>query len=443
MLNRSKLFWRGISAKENSGFVAALQTFGANAAVLALNFATGVLTARLLGPSGRGALTALIVWPQLLAFSASIGLPQAIIYCIRREPRASSGLLGRAITLSALAGIVVMIIGMCSASTLLGNHEPSTMLFVRWSMIICPMITVSAVTLASLQAAGKFGLSNINSILAPISTLTLLFIFVLKTGALSPFAAAFCYLLPTVVVFGFCLYFSIRTFGFEFGGDHNRPLVSYGVRVWGIDLLSTLARQVDKAVLVPLLSPAALGAYVVAQSLTQSLSIAPVSIGTVFFPKVAGRQLSEVVEISGLAIRGTTALVGLGAVALSLCAPQLLATLYGEGFRSATTPLRILACEAVLGAFAGLASQVFMAVGKPGTVAVLQAVGVAIFIPAAYKLIPTMGVNGAAIAWLLSSFVRAIMMVFCFPLILGIRCPSPIISIQDGVELWARIRRTI
>src|SRR3954452_16954711 len=55
-------------------FAALLQSMSTQILVIGINILTGVLTARTLGPDGRGAFAAITTWPQLLATLATAGL---------------------------------------------------------------------------------------------------------------------------------------------------------------------------------------------------------------------------------------------------------------------------------------------------------------------------------------------------------------------------------
>jgi O-antigen/teichoic acid export membrane protein len=56
-----------------------LGTLATNAAILLCGLATGVLSARLLAPEGRGVLAAVLFWPHLITSLASFSLPAAVI----------------------------------------------------------------------------------------------------------------------------------------------------------------------------------------------------------------------------------------------------------------------------------------------------------------------------------------------------------------------------
>jgi O-antigen/teichoic acid export membrane protein len=157
------------------------------------------------------------------------------------------------------------------------------------------------------------------------------------------------------------------------------------------------------------------------------------------YPRASGRSPKEILATSGLAIRISGIIVGLAAVVIGLCAPFLLTMLYGPAFAEAVLPFRILAADAVLAAVNILSIQVFMAAGRPGVVAILQAIGLAAYIPLALVLVPLYGLDGAAVAWLGSSILRLVSIFCCFPLVLRVNPPWPILRRSDLVELKTRI----
>ena len=67
----------------SGGMAATVQTLLANVLILGVNFGTGIITARLLGPVGRGEQAAIILWPQFLAYALTLGLPSAMLYNLR------------------------------------------------------------------------------------------------------------------------------------------------------------------------------------------------------------------------------------------------------------------------------------------------------------------------------------------------------------------------
>jgi O-antigen/teichoic acid export membrane protein len=424
----------------SSGLLATFQTILTSVAILAINLVTGILTARYLGPSGRGEQAAMAVWPQLFAFCFSLGMGQTIIYKVKNDPSHASEFVVSALMVSAVAGTVAGLVGALLIPHWLGNYSPETITFAQLIMIATPLTAVYYVSAAGVQAAGRFPWYNALLLIPPFLTFAGLLLLV-ASDAFWPKSSTLAYVLPVVPALVCGLVFLFRIYRPMFAIRHRimKTLLSYGMRVWGIDLLVTLSRQLDRAILIGLLSPSDLGAYVVAQSMASTLYVIPNSVYAVLYPRAAGRPPKDILATSGLAIRICGIVVGLAAVTVGLCAPFLLTMLYGPAFADAVVPFRILVADAVLAAINVLSVQVFMAAGRPGVVAILQAVGLAAYIPLAFVLVPLYGLDGAAVAWLGGSVLRLVSIFCCFPLVLRVSPPWPILRRHDLVELKTKI----
>ena len=423
-----------------TALAATLQTIFVSFVIVAVNLITGILTARYLGPAGRGEQAAMSVWPQLFAFCFSLGMAQTLIYKVRHEFNNASEFVFCGIVISVAAGSVAGIFGALLIPFWLSNYSPETISFAQLVMTATPLSAVYYVATAAVQAAGRFSWYNSLLLMPPILTLIGLLILA-ACDAFSPKLSTLAYVLPVVPALACSLLFLRRIYRprFLFRSVIVGKLLSYGVQVWGIDLLVTLSRQADRAILVGLLSPAELGAYVVAQSMALTLNVVSNSVYAVLYPRAAGRSPNDIIATSGLAIRICGMIVSFAAVAAGLCAPILLTVLYGPTFAEAVVPFRILAADAVISAVNVLSIQVFMAAGRPGPVAILQAIGLAAYIPLAFTLVPLYGLDGAAVAWLVSSILRLVSIYLCFPLVLHVRPPWPFPRRSDFVALQGMI----
>src|SRR5438477_1670143 len=96
------------------------------ALILGLGVISGIASARLLGPQGRGELAAITLWPTAFAFLASLGLNQSIVFYTGKkqytvsEICTASGLIGFA------QGLAVICIGAALMPLLLHKYSPET-----------------------------------------------------------------------------------------------------------------------------------------------------------------------------------------------------------------------------------------------------------------------------------------------------------------------------
>ena len=199
-------------------------------------------------------------------------------------------------------------------------------------------------------------------------------------GELTSVRSAFCYVVPPLC---FALVFGIRIirkmpFSFRRAKVAARRMVGYGLRSYGIDVMGVVSGYVDQIVLVALLAPAELGMYVVAASLARMLHMISGATSTVLFPKVAAQPLDQVMKYVSLSSRVTTTVTGL--IALALGSGRTLPAAGGlrSGLRAPPpTIFPILLAEAVLAGTVKIIGQGLMGAGRPGTITLVQGVGLA------------------------------------------------------------------
>jgi O-antigen/teichoic acid export membrane protein len=196
---------------------------------------------------------------------------------------------------------------------------------------------------------------------------------------------------------------------------------------------------VDQALVVSLLSPVAMGTYAVALSASRVLNALQTSIVTVLLPSVAAKPPAEVVALTSRAVRVSTALAAIGAAAIALAGPLALRVLYGAKFVGAVPVFRILLVEVVLSGATLILVQAYMAIGRPGVVTGLQALGLGLSIPLMLLLIPRFGLVGAALALLISTCVRLTLTLAGYPRLLRTRVPKLLVTVDDVLVVWRRL----
>jgi O-antigen/teichoic acid export membrane protein len=430
--------WR----RKSSGATAVAGTLASKILQQGINAATGIITARALMPTGRGQLAATILWSQFLAGLTTFGLPSSIIYFTRKMPARAAEISASGLAMSIASGLLTMIVGIFFLPSWLHQYPHPVIFAAQWFLTLTPVCSVTLVARAVLEANGEFGKSNLQQLLVPFLTLLGLFV-ALAFGHLNVTIGALCYTLPALPAFLFlCSQVTPLL-------RHRRSpsvwgslaLLSYGIRSWGIDLLGTLGIQVDQVLVVRLLTPTNMGYYVVMLSLSRMLGIIQFSAVTVLFPKASGLSTEEVIEVTGRTLRVSAALTVSGAVVLGVAGPVLLRLLYGKEYLQGVNTFRVLLLEMLLAGSTFLLSQAFMAVGRPGFVTALQAVGLTISIPGMLWLIPRWGILGAAIALLISTISRFVLIYISFPLVLKTNAPDLRFKSEDAKSILAIIGR--
>lgn len=434
----------GAAWSSRRGKAAVAQTLLVNVLILGINLLTGVITARLLGPVGRGEQAAITLWPQALAYALTLGLPSALLYNLKRRPEQSSQLFAAALLLGLGMGTVATVAGMFLIPLWLTEYSTQVVHFAQWSMLAAPVMLFTLTFGFALQARGDFHIFNAVRYLNPLMTLAAL-IALAATGHFTPFNTALAYILPTIPTFLWVLTRLWRAYRPVWRG--LRPafggLVSYGTRSYGVDLMGQLSLQMDRLFVIGLLAPAAMGIYVVALSLAQMLNVFQAAAVAVLFPKASELGTEGVIRLTGRTVRATTAVTALAAAGLALFGPLALRLVYGPEFVEAVPTLRILLLVMLLNGASLVMVQAFMALGRPGVVNLFQVASLALTVALLSVLVPRYELQGVGFALLISAGARFAFVVLSFPLLLGTRAPRLWPSTDDIAGVRGAIRRMV
>jgi O-antigen/teichoic acid export membrane protein len=418
--------------RSQEGARAVFQSIVARLAIIAVNAGTGIVTARALAPDGRGELSAIILWPVLLANAMTLGLPSALTYNTRRAKHLQSDLIGTALFNGLLVNVLSAAVAAIFLPRILHLYSPDVILYARLFLLSAPFGIFLQIARAAFESNGDFGVSTKSQWLVPSLTLLGLLV-LLALHKLTPYTAAYAYVLNSLPVITWITIKLWREFrpSIKRLRSVTRILLSYGIRSYGIDLCGTLALYVDQALVVGLLRADAMGIYVVALSLSRFLNVCQTSVVMVLFPKTVGLTLKAIVDLTGRAARVSTILTSVLGVAVFLFGPFVLRIMYGPQYVAASAVLRVLVVEVILAGLTMVLAQAAMALGRPGIVTILQSIGLALTVPLMMFFIPRWGLLGAGWALLISTSCRLVFIYLSFPLFLGCRCPRLTISSSD------------
>ena len=323
----------GSREKRVAGARSVFHSLSAKILIVALNAGTGILTARALHPQGRGELAAILLWPQLLGGTFTLGLPSAITYYLRLEPRRGKAFLWSGLVIGLLIGASATLGALLLAPYLLHQYSASVTEVARWLM---PNLIVGIYLMigrAALEADSSFLKSGFVLIGPPLLTLagltTLAFL-----HRLTPISAAFVYTLSGIPA-GVYLFRQLPiSFRHSLGETVTcgKTLLSYGIRSYGIDLCGTLGYYLDQALVVSLLSPEKMGVYVVALSASRVMNVPQQALAAVLFPSMVGSNRERIRELVERALRVGGTLAILSSLATFLCGRFLLRLVYGPCF---------------------------------------------------------------------------------------------------------------
>ncbi len=411
---------------------------GLRAVALAVNIGTSLLTASLLGPSGRGELSALVLAPTFLGGVASLGLHASLIYNLKAHPAEARASLGNGILLTFCLGVLGALAGWVLEPYWLSHYSRHTVQVGRLLLLVTPLIVVQWSLTGAAEVQGWFGLGNRLLYMQSLLTLAALGLLAWQ-HLLTPVTAALAYVLPMVPAFATIFVIVLVRLRplFRPSRAHVAKLLHFGVRFCGIDLLATVAGTLDQTVIVAFLSPHTVGNYVVAVSSARVLTVVQTGIITVLFPSIAAGSAADVSGTVAGTFRIATMLNAGLAAGLALVGPTLLMLAYGPRFHDCILPFRLLLAGMVLENGARILYQWYAAAGRPGIVTFFEVGAVTTSVLLMLLLVPLIGPAGAACAMVGASCFRLGVAAAGLHLVLdGRKRPRLLPDHRDVLSVW-------
>jgi O-antigen/teichoic acid export membrane protein len=406
------------------------------ATLLVINIATGILTARVLNPAGRGQLAALVVAPLFFAGVTTIGLPTALIYHLRRRQDSPHSLVWAAVILSGSTGLLTAVAGWWIIPLWLKQQPAAIIAGAQLFALATPISSIMLTGRAAWESEGRFWASSTSLLMS--SALTLVVLGGLWWAqALTPMTAAAAYILTGLAPLSWVLVslWSLHRPQLRGFVAVSRRLLEYGARSYGADLCGTLAQYTDQALVLTVLKPEAMGVYVVALSLSRVLNVLHGSIVMMLFPRLVGLDGDDVMAITARAARFSTLFSTMAGVVMAAMGPLLLRVTYGRAYVEGSLLLSILVGEAILSGLIQVLLQPLLAFNRPGVATLIQVIGLAASVPMLMTLVPIFGLEGAGLGLLLSTALRLVLLGCSYPLVLGVSIPRPWLSRVELAEL--------
>lgn len=390
-----------------------LGSFGATATIQILQAVTGVLLARILGPSGRGELAAVVLWPTLIVVIGSLGLSQASTYFVARAGgRAEEGtVVGTTLALAAVVSLGLVAISSLLVPFVLSGQEDEVVATARvFLLAYIPFNLISVMAMSLLNGQHRFAWFQGLRILVALLLTSGIVAFDLL-GELSVQTGATVYALAYLVAMVLGLTALVRPLRdvLRVTRARGRELLSFGVKSQLSVGMWNLNERGDQLIISVFFDPTSLGLYVVAVMTTSVTTIIGFSAALVALPIVA--RIADPVErrrtVSGL-IGATMAAAIAVTVPIFMLEPWLIETFFGSDFAGSVGVGRVLLVGAIFFGLNRALEAVLQAVGRPLESSIGEAVALVVTAIGLAILLPTVGIMGAGITSLVAYAASAL-----------------------------------
>ncbi len=398
------------------GFAPLAGTVGSQMAILLCGVATGLMAARMLGPTGRGELAAAIVWPTAVVMVVSCGLMQAVTFRMAKHPDQKDGIWGSVWSLGAAQSALLLILGAGVIHATAGRvgavaHE-SAWIFLGGSVFYL----MGGYPAALFQGSGDIRAFNWVRVMTVLLYAAILAVMFFAHRGYSVRAIVLAQVAGFVVISAVGMVWAKIALGLRarFDRKEMRQTVRYGLRAQGANLTGFLNQRVDQLVLSLLVPSKELGFYAVAVTLTGGLVFLPTALGNLVFAKASQQQARSAAQTIRRSLLLNVIVFSAVCGVFFALIPPLCVWLFGRAFAPSIPAARILMPGVFMLGMAQVLYNGANAIEKPEVPSYAEAVSLVLTAVGLAVLVPRWGYIGAA---LVSSVAYSVSLLVCLALL--------------------------
>jgi len=407
--------------------------------VVVLGLGTSVLLARMLGPSGKGIFSMVILLPTLIVTFSNLGIsPASVYYLARKDFSLGQVVRGNIFLGLGLSGVAITaaIILVSFWSTVLFPGIPQRLLF--FGITLIPLSILESYLISIFQGLQNFRIYNILCIIPQGVTLIIASIglLVFKGGVSAAILANILGITTGLIIS--LLYLKQYLFPKVKGTTlYIKKGIGYGWKAHLSNILAFLNYRLDMFLINAFLNPASVGLYSVSVSIAEKLWMLSQSVSLVMLPRVSELKDDEDTrrKLTPMISRWVLLVTLLTAVVLAVVSPWIIKIIFGEEFKESAVALQILLPGIVVGSVSRVLSNDIAARGRPEINMYVALLTVAVNVICNIVLIPRMGINGAALATSISYSLGAIIKLIIYSKLASVLWYSTIIPTKTDINL--------
>jgi O-antigen/teichoic acid export membrane protein len=395
-----------IFSKANAG------TFSTSLLIQACGVVTGIVTARLLGPVGRGELAAVILWPTILSNLGLMGCNWVLAREVAAHPERESDWVSAGVAVGLATASLYLLIGYFLVPVLLPAEKSYLIPLARLGLWLIPLDICNQVLLAAEHGRMRWRRFNFLRLSFFLFYLVLIgLIGAVRVARVRWFVLAFLGSHLLAMLTRLWVHRKSLTPARVRSGDCGH-LLRAGMPYFGATVSNLVSLQFDIVLVVGLFNTEAAGIYVVASAFADGQSALGEALGITAFGVLSNESDPHSRQKTIVETFRQSSLASLGAGVASACLIPLLVTpLFGGPFARAVRPGVILALAASLAASANILNQALRGAGRPQAGLVSQLAGTAVLAVAALLLFRRFGLIGVAFAVVASAVAQLIVLV--------------------------------
>jgi O-antigen/teichoic acid export membrane protein len=373
-------------------------TLAGRGTTIALGLVSSVITARWLGPEGRGILATLGVVTGLALQFGNPGLHTGNVYFVARAPRRAAAVLGNTLLVSFAAGGLAGVVAVLAAVARPDWFPGISAGLIAITAAALPFQFMILLYQNTLLGLGDVVAFNLLEVVNKAVTFVALALWLVALGGGAGGAvvlfAAMAAITGTASALACARHARFRP---SFDRGLFAEMIRYGVRVWVSCVLSFLVIRSDLLLVNYFRGTAEAGVYSITVQIADTLLLLPVTIGMVLLPRIAAESAGREDEMTARVLRHTALFLGLLVAAAFVLVGPVVRLLYGPGFEGAISATRCLLPGILALGLNGVLMNHFGGRGMPAITMVAPLAGLVANVGLNLAVVPRYGIRGAAI----------------------------------------------
>jgi len=418
----------------------ALSTFITRVCAFGLAFLIHMITARVLGPSGAGAVALAILVPNFASLFLRFGVDIANIYFLGSRRHALQAILANSLVVVIATSLVtvplyIIFIPLIS-DTIAAGVERSLLLLASLLLPLNLLAEHLSSIFLGLQRVKKY---NFITLWGKVTALFFIVVFVvaLRLGVIGAICAS-------ILALALVVSWALR----ELSKDVSiRPVlnpsllkksVSLGLRAYLGNIAQFFNYRLDMFIVNYFVGVANVGLYSTAVAGAELLWYIPQAVATILFPRTAAVGVEEAKLFTPKVCRNTFLITFIAALGLSIVSKPLIIFFYGEAYAPSVIPLWLLMPGVVALSISKVLCGDLAGRGLLQYGAYSSAISLVVTVVCDLLLIPRWGITGAAVASSMSYCIAALVVLFFYVRVSGNGLTIVLIPRREDVVIYRR-----
>jgi len=374
-----------------------LETYGTRILLIFVTFATAIVIARELGPTGRGLYAVAATLGAIGAQFGNFGLHASNIYFVAKDRTHLPALIGNTLAVVVLSCLVAALSGILFVywPSLSPVHGTLLLLALAFVPISLAYLLVQGLLLGVNEVRAYNNIESLGKILA----LVLICILVVFQGrSVELFFAATALSVMVTFLWALARLRRVSTAPPKVSWPVFRQSIGIGLRAYAIAFFGFLLLRIDLLMVKYMLGATEAGYYSISQVLAENTMMFPVVIGLLLFPKLSAlREREAKLQLANKAVLVTAALMLPAVVIAAFAAAPLISLAFGPSFLPAVAPFAWLMPGTYFLGIETVMVQLLNSEGFPPIIVAAWIGATLINVALNFWAIPRYGITGASI----------------------------------------------